>query len=139
MGSIQKDLSNVESSLSEVKREKASKISEINTLYDAIKQWNDAYELRCGEVRSLKDEMQKWKKVDRNKFKSKSILEIRRSSKHVEKFWTQFGTINGLAYVFEKNEFANNIQFEVNSDSRFSYSIESSLDGHNWKTNGEFR
>merc|ERR1711915_647519 len=105
------------------------KISEIKTLHDALKKWSDEYELRCGEVRSLEDEMQIWKKVNRNKFKSTSILEFSRSSKHIEKFWAQFGNLNGLAYVFEKNESINNIQFEVNSNSRFSYSIESSLMG----------
>jgi len=45
-----------------------------------------------------------------------------------------------LSYVFDNIEFINNIRFDVRTDpqSKFSYAIESSVDGLKWLTLAEF-
>jgi len=75
--------------------------------------------------------MHKWDNVNINKYKFRFH--------GYSCFKAFFGTNNGLAYEFDTVESINNVQFNVNSlNTRFSYSIESSLDGCNWKTNAEF-
>jgi len=133
----EKKLHDTESTLNDTMKDIGVKNQQISSL-------KKLYDTKNSEIKMLRTEMQKWDDANMNKFYRSRIVEAGSSvssilSRHKLVFRTQFGTINGLAYAFSDNEFINNIQFDVDSHySRFSYSIESSLDGNNWKTNAEF-
>jgi len=123
---MQKMLHDTESTLNDTMKDIEVKNQQISSLEKQHKIDNDTKDT---EIKRLRTRMQKWDNVNVNKFKRF------RTTKWLENI---FCPHDGLAYRFDVNEFINNIQFDVDSHSRFSYSIKSSLDGIKWQTNAEF-